>query len=185
MFVYVLLNDNKTVKAISDVAIDGYTRVFVSEFQKSTLMNSPFLCWVDKNESGVDVLHVPEDAPQPSYEQKIEQFKKQLAGLNEVQEALDKSEQQNKVLVTQLREGQDQINALAKELTALTVDDKAKSDELNKEKQDEDKSQSDEPQASEAQSQATEEQASDSAENQTQASEPQASTSQPTSYTIK
>lgn len=135
MFRYVTLTSNNTIDKESENQFDGSVKVWVSNDVLSTFLNSPWLCWVEKNNDGTYLLHVPNDAPRPSYEQKIAEFTSQLATLQQndttLKASLDEETKKNQALVTQIREMQAQNSLLSAQVAQLSADDQAKSSALD------------------------------------------------------
>lgn len=135
MFRYVTLTENNTIDKESANEFDGSVKVYVTDSVLSTYLNTPWLCWVEKNADGTYLLHVPDDAPRPSYEQKIADFENTLSTLQtndtNLKAQLDDSQKKNQALVAQIREMQAQNSLLSAQVAQLSADDKAKEDALN------------------------------------------------------
>lgn len=135
MFRYITVTSNGTVGQISATEFENGIKVFIPDNYVSTFMNTPWLCWVDKDDSGNYIIHVPADAPRPTYEQSIKEFEDQL---NELQNSatnfksqLDAEQKKNQALIAQIRAMQAQNQSIATQLAALSADDQAKTDALN------------------------------------------------------
>lgn len=143
MFRYVTLNDNNTIDKESANDFDGAVKVWVADEKLSTYLYTPYLCWVEKvNDSYV--IHIPDDAPRPPYEQKIEGFKNDIATLKKAgedlkaeletaQKQLEDSVAHNKALVAQMRAMQNQNIIFAQQLSAITAESKKKDQIINSE----------------------------------------------------
>lgn len=139
---YVTLNeDNNTIKQISDTQFEGSVMVFVDPSKESTFIHSPFLCWVEQKD-GNNILHIPEDAPAPSYEQKIEDFKKRIAELEsndtkhtsqlqEAEQKLKASTMSSAQLAQQLMAMQNQNGLLTSKINQLIDLNQKVNDQLN------------------------------------------------------
>lgn len=141
MIRYVTFNDNKTIDKESASQFDGSVPVFVADNVLSTYLNSPWLCWGEENSDGTYLLHVPEDAPRPSYEQKIADFTNELATLkqndtdlstqlDQAKTDLENANKKNQALIAQIREIQAQNSIVTAQLASLSADDQVKSEAL-------------------------------------------------------
>lgn len=143
MFRYVTLNENNTIDKESANDFDGAVKVWVADEKLSTYLYTPYLCWVEKvNDSYV--IHIPDDAPRPPYEQKIEGFKNDIATLKQAgedlkaqletaQKQLDDSVAHNKAVVAQMKAMQSQNIIFAQELSRITEENKKKDQVINSE----------------------------------------------------
>lgn len=135
MFRYVTLTDKNTIDKESAESFEGGIQVWVSNDVLSTFLNTPWLCWVERNADGSYLLHVPADAPRPEYEQKIADFTSQLATLQQndtaLKASLDDATKKNQALVAQIREMQAQNSLLSAQVAQLSSDDQAKSSALD------------------------------------------------------
>lgn len=143
MFRYVTLNENNTIDKESANQFDGSIKVWVADDKLSTYLYTPYLCWVEKvNDSYV--IHIPDDAPRPPYELKIEGFKNDIATLKQTGEdlktQLDDAKKQlqdslahNQALVAQMKAMQSQTIVFAQELSKITADNKKKDEIINSE----------------------------------------------------
>lgn len=135
MFRYVTLTDKNTIDKESASQFDGSVQVWIADNLLSTFLNTPWLCWVEKNADGTYLLHVPSDAPRPDYEQKIADFTSQLATLQQndttLKASLDDATKKNQALVAQIREMQAQNSLLSAQVAQLSADDQAKSSALD------------------------------------------------------
>lgn len=142
MIRYVTFKDNKTIDKESAEQFDGSVPVYVADNVLSTYLNTPWLCWGEENSDGTYLLHVPEDAPRPTYEQKIADFTNELATLKQndadLSSQLDKAQQdlatankKNQALIAQVREMQAQAGIVSAQLASLSADDQAKSAALD------------------------------------------------------
>lgn len=135
MFRYVTLTDKNTIDKESPNQFDGSVQVWIADNDLSTFLNTPWLCWVEKNSDGSYLLHVPADAPRPVYEQKIADFTSQLATLQQndttLKASLDDATKKNQALVAQIKEMQAQNSLLSAQVAQLSADDQAKSSALD------------------------------------------------------
>lgn len=135
MFRYITLTSNNTVDKISANQFDGSVQVWISENDLSTFLNTPWLCWVEKNSDGTYLIHIPNDAPRPAYEAQIANFKTQLEALQnnatDLQAQVDAESKKNTALIAQLKAVQTQNQQMSVQLAALSADDQKKSADLD------------------------------------------------------
>lgn len=135
MFRYVTLTDKNTIDKESAEPFEGAVQVWVTPTDLSTFLNTPWLCWVERNPDGSYLLHIPADAPRPSYEAQIEDFKAQLTDLQkhdtQLQAQLDDATKKNQALIAQIRTMQAQNQTMSIQLASLSADDQQKSAALD------------------------------------------------------
>lgn len=135
MFRYVTLTDKNTIDKVSDNPFEGAVQVWISDTDLSTFLNTPYLCWVEKNADGSYLLHIPDDAPRPAYEQKIADFQSQLTTLSQtsttIKAQLDAEIKKNQALIAQIRTMQAQNQAMSIQLASISADDQQKSAALD------------------------------------------------------
>lgn len=145
MFRYVTLNSNSTIDKESANPFDGAIKIYVSEDKMSTYLYTPYLCWVEKV-NDTYVIHIPDDAPRPTYEQRIEKFKEEIESikekngslsdeLNSTKEQLKDSIKNSNALVTQLKSVQSQNMIFAQQLSMLNAQKQGNKDTENNQAQ--------------------------------------------------